>query len=76
MSEADGVRVSVGCDCGHQFQVSIGGVDLETFRFTCPGCGEEEGFTTEQVDKLVSAHGAAADYAAGTVRDSIKGLKK
>ena len=56
----DAVRIGYVCgDCSHEFQVPIGGVELETYEFSCPGCGVSHRFTQEDIDSIVAKYEAA-----------------
>ena len=73
MSDRDGVRIGIACDeCAHEFQVGIAGVDLETFRYSCPSCGHDMGFTKDDIAQITSAHGKAQTQAIKMADDMIE----
>lgn len=83
MDEASSVRVPVTCDCGHKFEVSIAGKDLQTLEFTCDSCGTVDRFTPDQISTIVAQYEAAKaellrdareQFSQG-LRDAVRGKK-
>ena len=72
MDERDGVIVGLTCECGHDFDVGIGGVELESFRFTCPACGKEDGFSQKDIKAFQSAHAQSGQL----IDDVLTGKRK
>ncbi|MCM2293019.1 hypothetical protein NAC44_11870 [Allorhizobium sp. BGMRC 0089] len=72
MTDTNSVRIEVICDCGEKHEVGIAGIDLDTVQFSCPRCGEVNGFTADQVADIVSRYELAAEKAREAFRNAFK----
>jgi len=63
MDNVDKPSITLVCDCGHKFDVSVAGQELEDLRFTCPGCGRLDRLTDQQIEQLVRLHARAQNIA-------------
>lgn len=71
MENPDSVRVGVACDCGHEFDVSIAGKDLEAMDFTCPACGTIDRFQPDQIAEIVARYERAKTEALKSAKDFL-----
>lgn len=71
MTDPNGVVVGVTCECGKRYDIGVAGVDLETYKFTCPECGQIDQFTPDQIAQLVAAHGEVAERLRRSIRDAF-----
>ena len=74
MTDREGVFVPITCDCGHQFNEPIAGVELESYVFTCPSCGKSDRFPKDQIAKMVSEYEAAVDSVNKAVKKAAKDI--
>lgn len=67
--------IPVKGDCGHEFEIPIGGFEDE---FTCPVCGAQDRFSEEQVAKLrAQITEQAAAFGVEKIRESFdKSMRK
>lgn len=76
MIERDVVSVMITCDCGHQFNEPIAGVELESHIFTCPSCGKSDRFPESQIAMMVAEYEAAVAEANKLVRQTAKNINR
>lgn len=72
MKNVDSVEIPVSCDCGANFHVPIGGLELENIEFSCPKCGRSDKFTDEQIEQMVAQHETVAQAVSETVKKAGK----
>jgi RNase P subunit RPR2 len=72
MRDIDTVRVPVTCDCGTNFEVPIGGMDLDGLTFTCTGCGTVDQFTDDQKKQIVAQYDAAVEQINEAIRKAAR----
>jgi len=63
MSKPDAPYIGVTCDCGHDHDVSVRGIDLNELVIICPSCGIEEKLTSEQIEDIVARNEAMMEEA-------------
>lgn len=76
MNERDGVFVPITCDCGHQFDEPIAGVELESHVFTCPACGKSDKFNEAQISTMVAEYEATVAEAKKLFGQAAKEIQK
>ncbi|TWD54498.1 hypothetical protein FB480_103409 [Agrobacterium vitis] len=61
MTDPNSVSLSLTCSCGEKYKIGVAGLDLESIKFTCPGCGVVDSLTPDQISAIKSKHEAVVN---------------
>jgi hypothetical protein len=71
MNDPNGNVVTLICDCGHEFAIPVGGLELEAIEYRCPACGTTGRFSDDQIAALVEGHKALTEQASAIIAKAI-----
>jgi hypothetical protein len=76
MDEDSGHTLTIPCECGHEFTVSLRRKDIELQIFTCPTCERKSHLTPEQITAVSAAIREQQEIINKAVRDAAAGMFK